>query len=141
VIPRLARDLGNELPEVKGFSERNISRMIAFFREYQAWRTILPQPVAKLGAGDKTSHSASATSILPQAVAKLRMGNEAPILQQAVAKLEMPGQIEIVQQLVAQLPWGHNVRLLDKVSSAEERLWYVRELSSTVGVATSWRFT
>jgi predicted nuclease of restriction endonuclease-like (RecB) superfamily len=32
----------------------------------------------------------------------------------------------IVQQLVAQLPWGHNVRLLDKVSSAEERLWYVR---------------
>lgn len=32
----------------------------------------------------------------------------------------------IVQQLVAQLPWGHNVRLLDKVNSAEERLWYVR---------------
>lgn len=32
----------------------------------------------------------------------------------------------IVQQLVAQLPWGHNVRLLDKVSSVEERLWYVR---------------
>jgi len=32
----------------------------------------------------------------------------------------------IVQQLVAQLPWGHNVRLLDKASSAEERLWYVR---------------
>ena len=32
----------------------------------------------------------------------------------------------IVQQLVAQLPWGHNVRLLDKVSAAEERLWYVR---------------
>jgi predicted nuclease of restriction endonuclease-like (RecB) superfamily len=23
------------------------------------------------------------------------------------------------------LPWGHNVRLLDKVSSVEERLWYV----------------
>lgn len=32
----------------------------------------------------------------------------------------------IVQQLVAQLPWGHNVRLLDKVDSPEERLWYVR---------------
>ncbi|MBC8165763.1 MAG: hypothetical protein H7Y20_07815 [Bryobacteraceae bacterium] len=33
----------------------------------------------------------------------------------------------IVQQLVAQLPWGHNVRLLDKLSLVEERLWYVRE--------------
>ena len=31
-----------------------------------------------------------------------------------------------MQQLVAQLPWGHNVRLLDKVSSMDERLWYVR---------------
>ena len=34
VIPRLSRELQNELPEVKGFSERNIGRMIAFYREY-----------------------------------------------------------------------------------------------------------
>ena len=33
----------------------------------------------------------------------------------------------IVQQAVAQLPWGHNVRLLDKVTSPEERLWYIRQ--------------
>ncbi len=30
VIPRLAVDLKNELPEVKGFSERNIGYMIRF---------------------------------------------------------------------------------------------------------------
>ena len=52
VIPRLAADLKNELPDQKGFSERNIGRMIAFYRSYP----ILPQPVAKLG---------------PQAVAQL----------------------------------------------------------------------
>ena len=34
VIPRLARELRNELPEVKGFSERNIKRMLAFYRDY-----------------------------------------------------------------------------------------------------------
>src|SRR3990170_8159537 len=34
VIPRLAKDIRNELPEVKGFSERNIGRMIAFYRDY-----------------------------------------------------------------------------------------------------------
>ncbi len=30
VIPRLSKDIRNELPEVKGFSERNIGRMIPF---------------------------------------------------------------------------------------------------------------
>ena len=32
VIPRLARELHNELPEEKGYSERNIKRMLAFYR-------------------------------------------------------------------------------------------------------------
>jgi len=46
VIPRLAAGLKNELPEQKGFSERNIGRMIAFYREYP----LLPRPVAEIGA-------------------------------------------------------------------------------------------
>ncbi len=46
VIPRLSRDLHNELPEVKGFSERNIGYMIRFAREYGA-SLILQQAVAK----------------------------------------------------------------------------------------------
>lgn len=32
----------------------------------------------------------------------------------------------IVQQVVAQIPWGHNVRLLDKLTNPDERLWYAR---------------
>jgi hypothetical protein len=36
VIPRLAADLKNELPEQKGFSARNIGYMIRFAREYGA---------------------------------------------------------------------------------------------------------
>ena len=32
--------------------------------------------------------------------------------------------VEIVQQRVAQLPWGHHVRLLDKLDSPELRRWY-----------------
>lgn len=47
VIPRLARDLHNEIPEVKGFSERNIGRMIAFSRAYPEPTALLPQAVAK----------------------------------------------------------------------------------------------
>ncbi|MGO8752994.1 MAG: PDDEXK nuclease domain-containing protein [Thermoguttaceae bacterium] len=61
VIPRLARELANELPEEKGFSERNIGRMIAFYREYADPTEFLPQPAAKLKSGDK----------LPQPAAKM----------------------------------------------------------------------
>ncbi|MFZ4575987.1 MAG: PDDEXK nuclease domain-containing protein, partial [Phycisphaerales bacterium] len=32
----------------------------------------------------------------------------------------------ILQQVVAQLPWGHNVRLLDKVNNPVHREWYAR---------------
>lgn len=45
VIPRLVRDLYNELPELKGFSERNIKRMLAFYREYSDL-PFVPQAVA-----------------------------------------------------------------------------------------------
>ncbi len=34
---------------------------------------------------------------------------------------------QIVQQLVAQIPWGHNVRILDKVKNLKERLWYIQQ--------------
>ena len=61
IIPNLSRDLKNELPEVKGFSERNLGRMLAFYRNYQDIDLFLPQPVAK----------SVSPEILQQAVAKL----------------------------------------------------------------------
>lgn len=51
VIPKLSKDIRNELPQVKGFSERNLNRMIAFYRAYPGLQAILPQRVAKLGRG------------------------------------------------------------------------------------------
>ena len=61
VIPRLARELKNELPEEKGFSERNIKRMLAFFRAYPDPSAIVPQAVAQLPPTEK----------VPQAVAQI----------------------------------------------------------------------
>ena len=34
---------------------------------------------------------------------------------------------KFVQQAVGQIPWGHNVRLLDKVKDSKERHWYVQQ--------------
>ena len=59
IIPHLSRDLRNELPEVKGFSERNLGRMLAFFRNYQAIDSFLPQPVAKLPSGCELTRALS----------------------------------------------------------------------------------
>lgn len=59
VIPRLAQDIRNDLPEVKGFSERNIKRMLAFYREYPYLDTLSP---TNLGTQQKVSQ---AVALLP----------------------------------------------------------------------------
>lgn len=41
-----------------------------------------------------------------------------------------PGREAIVQQPVAQIPWGHNVLLLTKLKTAEDRLWYAERVAS-----------
>ena len=48
IIPRLAIDLHNELPEMKGFSQRNLKRMLAFYRAYPKIGPKVPQLVALL---------------------------------------------------------------------------------------------
>lgn len=40
---------------------------------------------------------------------------------------------EFVQQVVAQIPWGHNVVILDKIDSVDERIWYLKNT-----VANGW---
>lgn len=95
VIPRLSRDLQNELSEVKGFSERNIGRMVSFYRAYPDDSLILPQAVAKLASENK----------VPQLVAQMDTS-------------------AILQQLAAKIPWGHNILLMEKVKDLAARLWY-----------------
>ena len=105
VIPRLAKELKNELPELKGFSERNIDRMIAFYRAY-------PDPAA----------------FSPPAVAKLLPQGKAP---QVVAK----SSTRIVQGVPAQtpdslpwsVPWAHHVVLMEKVKDLAVRRWYMAQ--------------
>jgi len=104
IIPRLAADLKNELPEVKGFSERNIGYMIRFAREYGA-SLILQQPVAKLDGTNNLMEKA------PQA---------------GVPTLEAKAS-SIGQQPVAQIPWGHNILLMEKVKDLRTRLWYMQQ--------------
>ena len=119
VIPKLSKDISNELSEVKGFSERNIGYMIRFAREYEK-PVILQQPVAKL-SGVRGAEK------LPQAVAKLQKQKGDKNMPQAAAK-SVPKEVsEKLQQTVAKIPWGHNVLLMEKVKDMSSRLWYMQK--------------
>jgi predicted nuclease of restriction endonuclease-like (RecB) superfamily len=48
VTSRLANDIKNELPEIKGFSERNLQFMVQFYKEYDFESVIAKQPVSQL---------------------------------------------------------------------------------------------
>ena len=82
VLPRLATDLHNDMPEVKGFSARNLRLMIQFFDEYAAFGPIWQRSVARL-EDDATGGKKG-----PVPVAQLpAKSDDAQIWQRAVAKL------------------------------------------------------
>jgi len=115
IIPKLSRDLKNELPEIKGFSERNLKRMIAFFRAYPVE---MPQPVAQKGSFSK----------VPQAVAQLDSESFNTIKQipwgHHFLLLEKIKDIEIrfwyMQQILEQ-GWSRNVLIAMIKSNTHKR--------------------
>jgi predicted nuclease of restriction endonuclease-like (RecB) superfamily len=106
VIPRLTLGLKNELPEEKGFSERNIKRMLRFYKEYSELPPNMPQAAALLETSD-----AQASANVPQPVAQ-----STPLFLRPV-----------IQRSVAQIPWGHNILLFEKIPHLPTRLWYAEQ--------------
>lgn len=106
VLPRLAADLHNDLPDVKGFSARNLRLMIQFFGEYPEFGPIWQRTVAKL-ADDPT-------------------GGEKGPMSAPKLTAESTGA-QIWQRAVAQLTWAHNLILIQKVKDLPTRLWYAQQ--------------
>jgi predicted nuclease of restriction endonuclease-like (RecB) superfamily len=105
VLPRLAIDLHNDLPEVHGFSERNLKRMVQFFREYPSLFAIGPRLVAQLAARPS------------------RNGKGPP----PVAQLPTAPAESTLLRAITQIPWAHNVILIQMVKALDTRLWYARK--------------
>jgi predicted nuclease of restriction endonuclease-like (RecB) superfamily len=116
VIDRLALDLQRAFPGQQGFSPRNLKYMRAFA---EAW----PETVIVQQPGAQIADAREAGSAIGQrAVAQLRVARKskagvvhAPLGQVVASIVHQPG---------AQLPWKHHCLLLDKLSSAADRLWY-----------------
>jgi predicted nuclease of restriction endonuclease-like (RecB) superfamily len=106
VIPRLSTELHNELPEMKGFSERNIKRMLAFHRAYPAPDEFMPQAAAQISSGQKSSllvAKRGASAIVPHPAAQLP------------------------ESLLWAIPWFHHVVLIEKVKDLAARRWYMEQ--------------
>jgi predicted nuclease of restriction endonuclease-like (RecB) superfamily len=117
VIPRLAHDLHLEFPNMQGFSERNLSYMLRFAREYGP-PPILQQPAAKLSRSAKVQPPAA------QIAADLA---RALIVPPPAAQLaETISASSILQQAAAKLPWSHHLVLMEKVKNRADRLWYMQ---------------
>ena len=113
-LPRLAKDLHNDFPELKGFSERNLDRMVAFYREYQHGSLFSPPVVAK-----------TETSLIsPPPVAKLALDAKND---------EIPENSPFSSEILRTVPWAHHGVLLEKVKDRVIRRWYMEQL-----VANGW---
>ena len=103
VIPRLALDLKNELPDEKGFSERNLKRMVAFYREYEDRNLKVPQPVAQLQSPENEEQ----TSPLPSFLFQIPWSHHI-LLMEKVKDLDI--RFWYMEQTIAQ-GWSRNVLL------------------------------
>lgn len=115
VIPTLARDLHNELPEEKGFSERNIKRMLAFYREYPHLQFV-PQAVAQIGASLEVPQS---VALFPaELLCALPWGHHAELM----AKVKDLTTRRWYMQATIEHGWSRNILLMQIESVAHKRL-------------------
>ena len=108
MIPRLAKDLKNQLSEIKGFSVRNISRMVTFYFEYKEI-TFLPLTVAKNAELSSRNVKIEENSILPLPVAKLY-------------------GVEYQVNELFSVTWTHHIILIEKIKDMSIRLWYMKQI-------------
>ncbi len=106
VIPRLAAALKNELPELKGFSERNIDLMIQFYRAYPDPAAFVQPVVAQLPAPPIS---------------------QPPVAKSSAGKKAQPVVAKIPESTLWAIPWAHHVILMQKVKDLPARRWYMEQ--------------
>ncbi len=111
VIPRLARELRNEMPEVKGFSERNIKLMVQFAHEYPD--AFAPSPVI----GQPPVAQLPALPNGQQLVAQIPWAHNVLLMQRVK---EPASRLWYMQQTLAN-GWSRNVLLIMIKSGAHRR--------------------
>lgn len=114
VIPRLARDLHNELPEEKGFSERNIKQMLAFYREY-AQLSFVQQPAAQIETEPKVPQAAALFTA--ELILALPWTHHAILM----AKVKDPATRHWYMQAALEHGWSRSILVMQIETAAHQR--------------------
>jgi hypothetical protein len=133
VISRLARDLHNELPEEKGFSERNIKQMLAFYREYP-YLAFVPQPVAQIEDASKVQQLVALFP--PDLMLSIPWGHHGVLM----ARVKDPTMRRWYMQATIENGWSRNILVMQIESVAHNRLGqattnFARRLADSAQVA------
>jgi predicted nuclease of restriction endonuclease-like (RecB) superfamily len=152
VVERLAKDLQDEFPDMRGFSLANLWRMKQFYLTHtsseflaQAARELktirgpsLSQPVTKFSSSDPARTRTNTAMILQQPIEEFAVFHPShkshPILSQAVRESGTTGPTaerdailsQAVRELVCAVPWGHHANYLAKLTDPGARLYYLR---------------
>ena len=114
VIPRLARDLHNDLPEEKGFSERNINQMLAFYREY-AQLSFVQQPAAQIETEPKVPQAAALFTA--ELILALPWTHHAILM----AKVKDPATRHWYMQAALEHGWSRSILVMQIETAAHQR--------------------
>jgi len=118
VISQIALDLKKELPELRGFSDRNLRKMRQFYQAYSV-EEIWPLLTAKLQSADNVMDI-----IWRSSTAKLKPTENG--ISQAVAT----HSDDWVLSSFMGITFTHHVLLLNKCQGYEERLFYMRRAAT-----------
>ena len=121
VIERLSSDLFQEFPEMSGFTSRNLWLIRKFYLAHSEGLENLKQAVAELAESPAVPQQPAVDfeigSVLAQPVRE--------ILKQAVSEFE----IGTCPDALLAIPWGHNIKLFQKLKDPALRLWYAAKTS------------
>ena len=110
VVEQIAADLKDAFPGTSGFSRANIWRMRQFYLVHNE-----PEFLAQVARELGTQPGLHTTT---------------PSLVQLVPVIEGPdcgvNLAQVAREIVSSVPWGHHILMLGRLSSPEERFWYLR---------------
>jgi hypothetical protein len=102
---------------VKGFSERNIGRMLAFFRAYPAPSPVLPQPVAKPAADEKVPQPVAPVAPDASLLWAIPWGHHAVLLEKVK---DLPARVWYMRQTLTH-GWSRTILSLQIDGHAHAR--------------------
>jgi predicted nuclease of restriction endonuclease-like (RecB) superfamily len=114
VIPKLALDLVNTFPEEKGFSERNIKRMLSFYREYRDL-AFVPQAAAQIERASKVPQAVAQMS--PTMLYSIPWGHHMVLME----KIKDLRSRQWYMQSIIDFGWSRNILTIQIESKAHER--------------------